>query len=195
MQEKVLECVLLECLQAANFFEALLVSVHFWHLHRFWIYHTLLMIRLLLDFILNLVQQVTHRTEIRQSFLLWLLRFLTSGSCHFTIHFHITICCCCKLLCLHHSYESFLLLFRRSDCLLSLKKLFLHQALVHKLCLLGESLSLAAWHVPRLAKHSVSTLNLIVGELHRVLLTLRVRASQLVCLPLFSSRLFALLGK
>ena len=29
MQEKVLECVLLEGLQAANFFEALLVSVHF----------------------------------------------------------------------------------------------------------------------------------------------------------------------
>ena len=145
------------------------------------------MIGLLFHLVLYFVQQISHVAKIRQGLILgW-------GLIHrSTIHIHVAILgSLCPLLCSHslRKLHFFFLLLHFLDSHLLFSELLLKELLVDEFSLLGQALALSSGNVPSILHFLLSTLDHVVRELHRVLLSLWIRPPELVCFPLLGTRL------
>ena len=143
------------------------------------------MIGLLFHLVLYFVQQISHVAKIRQGLILGFLH-------RSTIHIHVAIRgSLCPLLCsqslckLHFLF----LLLNFLDSHLLFGELLLKELLVDEFGLLGQTLALSSGNVPSIFHLLLSTLDHVVRELHRVLLSLWIRPPELICFPLFGTRL------
>ena len=196
MQEQVIKHVILKGLHTTNFLKSLLVSVQVCNLLLLPSCHALFVSRLLLHFVLNLAEQVPHLAEIIECLLrlrLWCLR--TTGSA--TIHINISTSC---LLSHFHDFSlffpdrDFLVLAQLGYSYLRLLEILLHQTLIHEFGLFLQAFTLPTGEATSLIHHFVRNLHLVVSQLHGVLLSLRVCATQLWSLPLLCTWL-ALTGR